>query len=156
MGINASIYYDVKDLKIYIQLLCSSRAITQKELAEKMGISRPYFSAVINLKKPFLKKYYDKICDILQLTSIEQEMLGKYVEGNDETKSSIRKKLKVHKNAIDKIKHEISMDEYFLYTCGWEENASPENIKSLYKSLRENIDKILKNFDNEIKKIEGK
>lgn len=153
MGINDSIYYDVKDLKIYIQLLCSSRKTTQKELAQKMGISRPYFSAVINLKKPFLIKYYDKICDILQLTPIEQEMLGKYVEGNDETKSSIRKKLKIHKNAIEKIKHEISMDEYFLYTCGWEENAGPENIKKLYKSLRENISRILKDFNNEMENL---
>lgn len=149
-------YYDVNDLKLYIQLLCSSRNINQKELAQKLGVSRPYFSAVINSKKPFLMKYYDKICDILELYEFEKEILFKYVEGKNETKSSLRKKLKTHQKAIEQIKHEISMDEYFLYTCGYEENAGPENIKKLYKSLRENISAILKTFNEEIKNLEKK
>lgn len=122
-------------------ILGRSRNLSLRDMAKQLGFSPAHLSDVINGKRSFLKNLYDKICETFNLDWVEKMTLEKYVVGNKETKEKLYKQVKIYKTFFDKITEELYSDEYALYSCGWEENAGEENIKNLYKSLRENIAK---------------
>ena len=137
-------YYDLKD---YIQILCHPKKIKLYSLAKKIGISRPYFSMIINHKKPFLKKYYEKICEVLDLKQIDKDILIKYVE-DKKTKNSFRNENFLYQKALISIMNEVGASEYEYNKI--KENLDCDKITNIFLSLIKNIKLIDGKCEHEI------
>ena len=137
-------YYDLKD---YIQILCHPKKIKLYSLAKQIGISRPYFSMIINHKKPFLKKYYEKICEVLDLKQIDKDILIKYVE-DKKTKNSFRNENFLYQKALISIMNEVVESEYEYNKI--KENLDCDKITNIFLSLIKNIKLINGKCEDEI------
>lgn len=137
-------YYDLKD---YMQVLCNSKRIKLSDLANQIGISRSYFSAVIHQKKPFLKKYYENICKVLDLKQIDKDILIKYVE-DKKTKKSFRNENVVYQKALNSIMNEVEASEYeYNKTI---ESLDYNKIADIFLSLIKSIKLIDEKCEDEI------
>lgn len=141
------------NLKNYMIILGRSRNLSLRDMSKQLGFSPAHLSSVINGKRSFLKNLYDKICATFELDWVEKSTLEKYVVGNKETKESLYKQIKIYKKFFDNVKQDLFSDEYALYTCGWEENVGEQNIRHLYKTLRENIAKYVDETKNKLEEL---